>query len=319
LDNDIRVCILTRNRYQYLRRALDSALSQKNVEISIIISDNSDKDNHETENMMMHDFNNVEYIRRSPPISMEKHFQTVLRECKEKYLIIFHDDDIMKENFIDVLLKEIKKDDKIIAVGCNAQIINDSGITNMSLMGRFRKKIIINSAESMANYFFSLWGIKPAPFSSYIFNARLIKAEFFNWKHGGIHFDVSFLLKAVRQNNIVWIPDCLMYYRTHANNVGGKEYINDRIGLLRYVWSHTEYARHSIVTTQYRYMAWKRWYEKYRYAKNKAHPYREKIVRKFLIATKLKFILIPSVIWIDFSLRVFKVITRKIFYMGCSK
>ena len=89
---NIQVYILSRNRPDYLRFAIESLLNQKHspINFEIIISDSSDND--DVSKMINKDYENknIKYIRRSGITSHMGHTQLVVSELNSEYSVIFY-------------------------------------------------------------------------------------------------------------------------------------------------------------------------------------------------------------------------------------
>ena len=73
----IQLYIMTKDRPEELRVALNSALNQDNKDIEVIVSDNSEETT--TSKMMFDEFGHVNYIKRIPPPS---HFDSIIVKCQ---------------------------------------------------------------------------------------------------------------------------------------------------------------------------------------------------------------------------------------------
>ena len=245
---ELQIVILTRDRLNYLEKALDSIIKSKIPEMEIVVSDNSI--GIETEKLLNNN-SDFKYIRRNPPLSQENHFIEVLKECSKPYLIIFHDDDLVKEEYLKVMIQEIKNDSKLVAVACNAYIINKQKLTKRKMMGFFSKSIIINNSEELLKPYFGFESYEPPPFSSYIYRTEILKKNGLSVECGK-HSDVSNLNNLLKYGPIKWIPDCLMYYRFHENNDGKNFSINDKLKLMRFAIAKKGVKKLSTEISDYR-------------------------------------------------------------------
>ena len=111
--------------------------------------------------------NNIKYIRRSPSVSLMKHFQLIISECRNEYTVLFHDDDIMHPNYIETMLPYMQKEG-VAAVGCNSFIFNNDISKTVGEMHKFKSvKTFIDENDFLSNYMpWSIGGI--APFPGYI-------------------------------------------------------------------------------------------------------------------------------------------------------
>jgi len=175
MKEKIQITILSRDRPEYLRKSLDSVLSQRitDVEIEIVISDNSEKDEVERLIGQHYTDSNIKYIRRQPTVSAIEHIHLAASECKEKYMVIFHDDDIMRPDYVETMSSFLPKDG-VAAVGCNALAFEDDISKVMYKLHNFTfVKEYKESKEFLSRYLPGKHGI--APFAGHIYNTKFLK------------------------------------------------------------------------------------------------------------------------------------------------
>lgn len=104
------------NGGQYLRSALESALSQSFRDIELIISDNASTDNTESicREYAAKDAR-IKYVRQSVNIGPYANFKFVLDEAKGEYFIWAACDDVRSNNFIEVNLNFLKEHPDYVA------------------------------------------------------------------------------------------------------------------------------------------------------------------------------------------------------------
>jgi len=220
MEEKIQIVILSRDRPGFLRQTIDSVLNQKILfgAVEIIISDNSNKD--DVSEMINRDYSNanLKYVRRSPSVSLMKHFQLVISECDAKYTVLFHDDDIMHPNYIKTMLPVIQKKG-VAAACCNSFIFNSDISKTVVEMHNFKSvKIFTDENDFLASYIpWSSSGIAPLP--GYIYKTEFLKKVKLK-KISKVNFsDTLMLNEFIQYGSIVWVPNFLMYYRIHASNV----------------------------------------------------------------------------------------------------
>jgi glycosyltransferase involved in cell wall biosynthesis len=301
----IQVVILSRDRPQYLKQAIDSILAQTQNIFELTVSDNSEKE--EVSWMISQNYKNSDFklIRRSPPVSSKEHFQTVISELTAEYSILFHDDDIMHPNYIEVMGSNLPRDG-VIAVGCNAFEFKNTKdleckdkICNFTSLKRFDIK-----KDFLAQYLPTGNGI--VPFPSYIYNTRFLKKISFPSLSAGKYSDVILLSSLLDYGNIVWLPNVLMYYRRHDSNDSNFHNIAALIGLFNYMNINGLKKSHDSMIL-FRFMLWFRWIIK-QDVKN-ISLWRNKIVFRFLLF-KLFYLIKKRIFWGVFFTRVRKRISR---------
>ena len=127
LKQNIQFYILSRNRPDYLRVTLDSLLKQNHslIKFEIIISDISDND--DVCRMIDRDYTqkNIKYIKRNEFVSLMRHMQLVVSELDSEYVVIFHDDDILHPDYMNVMSSFLNNSDNSV-IGCNAVNFKDN-------------------------------------------------------------------------------------------------------------------------------------------------------------------------------------------------
>ena len=99
----ISVVLITYNRPNYLKECIDSILSQTFKQFELFILDNgSDCSTKDIINQFSD--KRIKYIRNK--INSKSFINKGFEFTKNKYLIITHDDDIMKNNFLDIVMKK---------------------------------------------------------------------------------------------------------------------------------------------------------------------------------------------------------------------
>ena len=278
----LQIYILSKDRENYLREALSSALRQVSDEfrIEVIVSDNSEADG--VEKLMRSEFPDVKLVRRIPFLSSHDHHRRVLDEASADYLVTFHDDDLMLPGYADRMLRVIREHPESAAVGCNSFIFYDKVKSPVALVHGFRSIQYFKDEPSfLMQNICDPRGICPLP--SYIYRRRFLSSGLVNEKEGGKYSDVSFLSKLIEYGSLVWIPDALMMTRFHSDNDSGKFLISDKLKLVRYMVSRGVNKDHPMLKL-YKYISWGIWFQQSGNDKiGSVHYRRASVVRRFLI------------------------------------
>lgn len=227
---EITVYLMTRNRPQFVLRAIKSILSQSFYDFKFIVSDNSTNDDIKNlvkkENIKDSRFS---YIKRECPFeSGIDHINAIHQEVQSHYYIIFHDDDIMLSDMVNKLYEAIKEDNRIIAVGAFAYTVKDGKRT----MGKICKhKEIINSPITIIDKYASG---SYATFASYMYNKYLM-SNLIEKKNGGKYSDCSFIASLVRNGLIVHIPNHLMEITVHEGQDSQDHQFSEYLSLTTYL------------------------------------------------------------------------------------
>lgn len=290
----LQIYVLCRDRCDFAKEAISSVIESAVDNTEVVISDNSVTDS--VEGMCRKHFPTIRYIRRTPPLPAVAHFKAILDEATTEYLVMFHDDDIMLASYVTTLLPFIESRPEIAAVACNAERIDNNGNqSGQFFIANINAPVSIdNSEDFMRPYLLdSSKSTGVAPFPSYLYRRKLISSADLDYKHGGKHSDVTFLLKILHRAPIVWYHESLIHYRIHGLNDSASESICDRLSLIRYLVSKEGVDRKSSEVRLIRYTAWLSWWKRRRHTLNRYKPsgWREKNVFFFLLVTSIRLAL----------------------------
>jgi GT2 family glycosyltransferase len=228
----LTIFILCHNRPDYARQAILSVLGQTSRAFTLTVSDNSSTD--DVEHMVKNEFPDVHYIRRTPMLKLLNHFNRCIEEAHSEYFCLFHDDDVMSPDFVDVMMKCLQTYPAAIAFGCNARIEKLGKLEPRTCFRSFRKYEFIDGPRDLACRYFSRAQSGFAPFPGYVYNRRLVGDQRLPFE-GGKYADVTWLLSLARKSNIVWINRSLMTYRMHESNDSNLESRQDRLRVLGFL------------------------------------------------------------------------------------
>jgi glycosyltransferase involved in cell wall biosynthesis len=246
----VDVVVLSRDRPAYLRECINSILSQNYSNFSLKVSDNSS--NNLILDMLKSDLPNVKYITRTPSITAIEHFNIIISECTSDYLVMFHDDDIMKPEYLSTMVKLANNNSNCSALVCNGYYLLRNNKSNTKIMGEFNNSQIIYNPIELISPYFEIGKINPPPFPAYFYKVSSIHKLLLNKKNGGKHADLSFLLEVLETGPIYWHSAPLMYYRLHGTNDSKIENIGDRLSLLRYIRSKKYITPKNKLINEYR-------------------------------------------------------------------
>jgi GT2 family glycosyltransferase len=288
----LQLYILSRDRPDYLREALRSALMQASADIEVIISDNSEGD--DVVCMLAEEFPSVRCIRRFPPLDSFDHFQAVIDEADAEFVVMFHDDDVMLDDYVQTLRRHLEEDPTLAAVCCDATILYGSKQTQERFAPVGRGNLRLHSAYDLLREYFSLSPKGPLPFPGYMYRRAAITGLGLDPGHGGKYSDVSFLLKVLSRGQVLWLDKALIQYRIHGHNDSATEAVGQRLRLLRYVFASTGVGRRSQLVKQYRYRFWMNWWHSPARA---LYPWRRRVVRNFLIISTTTYAVTRMALW----------------------
>jgi glycosyltransferase involved in cell wall biosynthesis len=210
--SDIQIFIATFNRPELVLTALTSALKQDFHSFEVILSDNSS--NNETENLVSGIEDRIFiYKKRRPSLPAIDHLNLILQEVTSEYFMIFHDDDVMHEDFIKILHQILVENDDVIAVGSNANVIRNGRKIRRRFNNRLKYNIKMESMEEMV-YAYS----KPSivPFPGYLYRKEVAEKLRFDVCQGGKHSDAAFIINLLMLGSVIYVAEPLMDYYIHS-------------------------------------------------------------------------------------------------------
>jgi hypothetical protein len=296
--SSIKVVILSRNRWEYLLQSLQSVLESakhlpKYVRCNIEISDNSDSDN--IVELIKRHYPQVSISLRRPNITVINHFKKVVYEANSDYLVMFHDDDIMKPGFLSKLYELLVLNPEVAAVGCNAYYMRNNADTNFTFMNKNEDELLIDNIEKLLNGYFLIGKRGTSPFPGYMYQVKYIDESCLDERKGGIHADLSFLLDVVQRASILLTSEILMSYRLHETNVNNESTVRIQRGLLRYLKNKIPIEK-SQALQDFRYTIMIRWFREQHIKIGciTKWSYRQKIIFKYIISELFKHLLRPD-------------------------
>ena len=214
-----------------------SVLGQSCQTFKLIVSDNSSND--DVERMVRSEFPDIQYMRRSPMLKSSEHFIRCIEEARSEYFCLFHDDDVMSPDFVDVMQKCMHAHPAAIAIGCNARIENFGKLDPRTSFRSYRDYELIAHPRDLAARYFSRAQSGIAPFPGYVYNRHMV-GDLRPPLDGGKYADVTWLLSLAKKGNIVWVNKLLMTYRIHGGNDGNIDSLRDRLRFLGFLKQNIE-------------------------------------------------------------------------------
>jgi glycosyltransferase involved in cell wall biosynthesis len=239
-----QLIISTRNRPEFLIKTIESALTQTVPFERIIVSDNSSKSAAQRKLMekvisRFADAKSLSFYRTNRDLSPHEHFQFIQHKfipSDNSLSVVFHDDDEFLPDFHSSIIKIFNKNKRIVAISCNAKIIDVNLSTEMNLM-RTKKEggTLIHSKHQFFDYYLNFNSMAPAPFPAYCYRSHLLKKINFSSDYGGKYSDVAGLSQLLDHGQIFWLNNTLIKYRIHPLQDSKKNDIRGRRLLARYV------------------------------------------------------------------------------------
>jgi len=122
----VSIAIVTYNRCDYLRIALEAALSQTYPDFELLIVDNASNDNTA---QMVCQYNDPRllYIRRSINAGPGANYGEALTRAKGDFILVSHDDDVMHPELVARQLEAFSRYPDAVLVATNVGLITSTG------------------------------------------------------------------------------------------------------------------------------------------------------------------------------------------------
>jgi glycosyltransferase involved in cell wall biosynthesis len=274
----LTIWLLTHNRPLQAVKAIKSILDQDDHRFNLIVSDNS-SDNELGK--LIYRFPELVYIKRQKDLSALEHINLVLRETSSEYFSLFHDDDLMLQNYVSSFWRAQALFPEAVSFGANAHIEKDGQYIGLS----FREAVNYVgpiSPENLLLRYFSRHQLGIAPFPSYIYKKKPLEGVELN-VDGGKYCDVQWLSDCAARGAMIWISEPMMVYRLHDSNDSSTESIRDRLRFLAFL-KHGDCALSALTLVNYRRFL----YKKYLSSRSGAGvEKRLKLIKFFLIYSQL--------------------------------
>ena len=216
----LSVCIATYNRADYIEQTLQSFLSKHNDNIEILVGDSSTNQlTREIVERYNRQFQYLKYINLGEKRGVDVDYCKTIEQATGRFCWLFSDDDIVDEDALDRVLKEISKETYDL-------IVINSSLYSIDLKTCYRSRFVERTADTVyTKVQFEQFFVELADILSFIgcvvisrelWNARDKRSYFgTEFVHVGVIFqelilgDVLFVaepLIKIRLNNSQWSP-----------------------------------------------------------------------------------------------------------------
>ncbi|RUR76452.1 hypothetical protein PCC6912_42400 [Chlorogloeopsis fritschii PCC 6912] len=131
-DSLVSVIVPIYNRSQYLKQAIESALSQTYKNIEIIVTDDCSPENPQA---IVESFSDprIRFRRNAKNLGVARNIASAVTEARGKYIASLNDDDIWNENFLEKLVPHLDANPNLVLAFSDHYIIDaDSSIDEVA-------------------------------------------------------------------------------------------------------------------------------------------------------------------------------------------
>lgn len=214
MSSKIGVCILSYNRPEYLRKAIESVLNQSLRPSWVEIMDNgSDPSVKESVRGWIED-GSILWKGESVNKGVHWNFQKALaRGDSADYLYIMHDDDVLLPSFLKEGVGFMSNHPELVALACNGYEIDSDGSRIGNLHNPKRRKNVefFPSVGDMVNLYMKTF----MAFPSIIYRGEFLAGVEVPSRFGQL-VDVVFLTELARKGGLAYLNKRLFEYRVHG-------------------------------------------------------------------------------------------------------
>ena len=226
----VTIGIPTYNRAaRYLKEVIERSLGQTYRNVEVIVSDNCSSD-HTPELVQSIEDPRLRYFRQKTNIGANNNFNYCLQRAKGEYFLLFHDDDMIDEDYVETCISYLKSGETVGAIISGVRIIDEHG--NVTEAHRN-----LATAQSPADFILGWFKNTTALYlCNTLYNtARLREAGGFHSKKN-LYDDLVPTFKLIAKYGRVDVGDVKAGFRRHSGNRGStipiQDWVEDSLYLL---------------------------------------------------------------------------------------
>lgn len=228
----VLIVLLSHDRPSFVIETIQSIKIASDKNTILIISNNSN--NSEVKLNIKKNFPEIKIFERNQVLESIQHFNNVLESIDKEnyeYLVLFHDDDLMNEDFIKKAVSFLDANPSYSAYAGNAKLFHQNKSRKIAYKGKTKD---LYGPKEVIREFISLSGRGVPPFPGYVYRLKYLKNLKLNPKLGGRHADTSFISEISKLGPIRWDRTINMKYRIHDGSSRFSEILKDRKRLVNY-------------------------------------------------------------------------------------
>lgn len=206
----IAIVIIAYDRIEYLRNALEGAVSNVSCNTCVYLINNGGGE--KVSNIVQEFSAQVTEIYFPKNIGMGGAANYALDCITADYVLITHDDDILDAEYSSCVTKFIEKNPNCSMIGTSIRNIDADGHI---ISVRHHKTAVLSDLEYIEHY---LLGNIRLQWSGTLFNRNIISSVRFDFENYQFSGDAIFMLQLVKGNKIGIISKNLFSYRVHDSS-----------------------------------------------------------------------------------------------------
>lgn len=208
---DIDVFIMTHNRAGYLEQCIQSILGQSVKGFSVTVLDNASTDNTEAV-VKSFALAGAKYVSTGQE-DRNANFKAAQQLARAKYVMIFHDDDLLHPQYIETALKALNKLGSVNLLLSTYTFFNDG--TQVVFPAELEQKAyLMLGAPELATYMYRFGGVS---YASAVYATEVFKTINPSFEQYGKNNDWPILLMAAQSNNVIFLNDkSCVFAREHS-------------------------------------------------------------------------------------------------------
>ena len=251
MQNNLTVVLLCHDRPNSAIEAVRSILRQTDSNFNFLVSDNSSS--KDLQEILEADFPSVETIFwNSGYVSFFDHFNEIALRIKTKYIVMFHDDDIMKPNYVKRILEQFKAAPNVAAVGTNAIYSHHPDRKTLLYEGINGTQVFSDKMAILLRYLVTDYG-GVAAFGSYAYNLEIIKDLHLDYSRGRRFCDTILLMDLIDTGPIVWIDEPLIQAMPHDDQMSPHTSVRDYKSFITAIVRETDEEINQLHIDEYRF------------------------------------------------------------------
>lgn len=258
----LTACLISANRAEQLKIAIDSLLNQSYQDFEIILSDDSVDDS--IKDYFLAKFPSGKYIHHNPPLGEIANTNFVINSAETEYVLLCHDDDYFDKSYIEeCFLRMLANKDVDLCYSGRIIINPDNKVITQNLMLNSNVEFLYESNNILDVMLYDKVDNK--------YRVPINTPGLFLKKHNYVdvnglnpkvntHCDTEFLLKILSVTNSVLYINKPIYYSRLWNNSSGRskssekcEVFEAQLGVLEYFCNFKKSPPFSLLEKQYIY------------------------------------------------------------------